>query len=114
VSCSRSTKFSAIWEGRFDSVAIFVRAATSFRTKEPKTASEMRCMDMVGGHSVAFLQETRSDRLHHLFANGLNNISGGSLDELTIGASRSAGHPLTGMLRYNKDSVRGDSRRKMR
>ena len=35
-------------------------------------------------------------------------LSGSSLDALTVEPTRSAGQPLTGMLRYNKDSVHGD------
>jgi len=112
VSCSRSTKFSSVLEGGFDPVAIFRQSgyvvqnegtAEGIRNASSGYGWQSWCGVLTSGQKQADCASVAV-----VIRNGLNkSLSGGSLDELT-GSPQSAGHPLTGMLLYNKDSVHGD------
>ena len=112
VSCSRSTKFSSILDGGFDPVAIFSQsgytvqnegAGEGIRNAVYGYGWQSWCGILTSGQKQADCESVAA-----VIRDGLNKtLSGVSLDELTV-APHSAGHPLTGMLQYNKDSVHGD------
>ncbi len=111
-SCGRSTRFSAILEGGFDPAAIFRQsgytvqnegAGEGIRNAVYGYGWQSWCGILTSGQKQADCESVAV-----ALRDGLNKtLSGVSLDELT-GAPHSAGHPLTGMLLYNKDSVHGD------
>jgi hypothetical protein len=112
-SCSRSTKFSTVLDGGYDPVAAFRQQGYTvqneargegIRNAEYGYGWQSWCGVLTGTQKQA-----KCEAIAVLIRDELNRaLSGGSLDELTVGAARSDGHPLTGMLRYNKDSMHGD------
>lgn len=112
-SCGRSTKFSTVLEGGFDPVATFRQQGYIIQT-EARGESIRNAEYGYGWQSwcgVLTGAEKRPDcaAIAVLIRDTLNKTLGaGSLDELTVGAGHSEADPLTGMLRYNKDSVHGD------
>ena len=112
-SCSRSTKFSAVLDGGFDPVATFRQHGYTVQNEargegisnEVHGYGWQSWCGVLGGTQ----KEARGEAVAVLIRDELNRaLNGSSLDELTVRASRSEGHPLTGMLRYNKDGVHGD------
>ena len=113
-SCRRSTtKFSPVLEGGFDPVATFRQQGYTIQT-EARGEGIKNAEHGYGWQSwcgVLTGEEKQPDRaaIAVLIRDALNQtLSSSSLDELTVGATRSEGNALTGMLRYNKDGVHGD------
>lgn len=112
-SCSRSTEFSPVLDGGFDPVAAFRKQGYTVQIeargegiRNPKHgyAWQSWCGTLTGTQNPAdfgAIAVLIRDELHR-------TLSGSFLDELTVGRMPSAGQPLTGMLRYNKDEVHGD------
>jgi hypothetical protein len=112
-SCSRSTKFSPVLDGGYDPVAAFRKQGYTvqieargegIRNAEYGYAWQSWCGTLTGTQ-----KPSDCGAIAALIRDELNRtLSGSSLDALTVEPTRSAGQPLTGMLRYNKDSVHGD------
>jgi hypothetical protein len=112
-SCSRSTKFSTVLEGGFDPVVTFRQQGftiqTGARGEGIRNAQYGYGWQSWCGVLSGTQKQSDCEAIAVLIRDTLNRtLSGGSLDELTVGATPSEGSPLTGMLRYNKDSVHGD------
>ena len=112
-SCSRSTKFSTVLDGGFDPVATFRQQGytiqTDARGEGIRNAEYGYGWQSWCGVLTGAQKQPDCAAIAVLIRDTLNKtLSSGSLDELTVGAARSEGSPLTGMLRYNKDSVHGD------
>jgi len=112
-SCSRSTKFSSVLDGGFDPVAAFRQHGCAvqnetrgegIRNAEYGYAWQSWCGVLAGSP-----EQVRREAIAVVIRDELNKtLNHTALDELTVRAGDPEGQPLTGMLRYNKDSVHGD------
>lgn len=113
MGCNRSTQFSRVLEGGFDPVTVFRQQGYTVQN-ETAGAGVRNSPYGYGWQSwcgILTQAEKKADcqAIAVIIHNQLNKtLNGGSLDELTVGAPRTAGQPLTGMLRYNAEGVHGD------
>ena len=111
--CSRSTKFSPVLEGGFDPEVTFRQHGYTIQTGARGEGIRNSPSGYGWGSWCGIItrpsEPATCDAVAVVIRDELNKVlSGTSLDELTVRAGRSQGQPLTGLLRYNKDSVHGD------
>jgi hypothetical protein len=111
--CSRPTNFSTVLDGGFDPVEEFRKHGYTIQTQTRgegiRNAEWGYAWQSWCGVIAHTNQLTTCKEVALLIRNELNrSLSGSSLDELTGRAGNSDDQSLTGMLRYNKDTVHGD------
>ena len=111
--CSRPARFSTVLEGGFDPVGEFRKhgytVETETRGEGIRNAKSGYAWQSWCGVLSQTNEHATCEAVAVVIRDELNrSLNGGSLDELTQRPGRSVGHPLTGMLRYNKDAVHGD------